>query len=236
MKSVIGPGPIDRSVSGDRVKPLACISIFTLACLFGTTGRATAQQPPRDGDRVSGRVAIFGTLGYNGQWDDESRLGQGVTFNGGVGYRLARGLWIEGLVNRMQHRRDLLFYQVTEGPTGPSATPYPATLTGSATYLLAQVRYVFSTSRVRPYAAGAFGVMHYAGNGWGAVFPAEPGAATPAAGIAATTAAKGVTGGVDVAVAEHLTLGPYFGLLMSDNDRGGTRNALQGGVRIGVGW
>jgi len=215
---------------------LACVSILALVCLLGSAGRAAAQQPPRKDDRAAGRVAVFGTLGYNGQWDDESRLGQGVGSSGGVGYRLTRRLWIEGVVNRLQHRRDLLFYQVNEGPTGPSATPYPATLTGSATYLLAQVRYVFSASRVQPYVAGAFGLMHYAGNGWGAVFPPVPGAAPPTAGVSATTAAKGVAGGFDVGVAGRLTVGPYFGLLMSDNDRGGTKNVLHGGVRLGFVW
>jgi hypothetical protein len=180
---------------------------------------------------------VFGSVGYNGQWDDESRLGQSVAVSGGVGYRITRRLSIEALVNRLEHRRDLLFYTVTHDAAGnPIATPAPATLTGGATYVLGQVRYVFSTSRVQPYVAGAFGVMHYSGKGWGAVFPPEPGQPRPAGGVSATTTAKGASGGVDFRVTPRMTIGPYFGLLMSNNDESGTKNALHGGVRIGFGW
>jgi len=215
-----------------------CVALSVAACVFAVPREAAAQDaPPASSAGTAGRVSVFGSLGYNGQWDDESRLGQAIGVNGGVGYRLSKRIWIEGMVTRLEHRRDLLFYAVTHDSAGsPMATPAPATLTGSATYLLGQVRLLFSTSRVQPYVAGAFGVMHYSGNGWGAVFPPVPGQPTGPSGVSVTTPAMGGTGGVDVVVNRRVTIGPYFGLLISNTGETGTKSALHGGVRIGLGW
>ena len=94
----------------------------------------------------------------------------------------------------------------------------------------------FSTSRLQPYVAGAFGVVHYSGNGWAAVFPPEGGQPRPAGGVAVTSMAMGGSGGLDFRVTPRITIGPYFGLLMSNTGETGTKNALHGGVRVGVGW
>jgi hypothetical protein len=213
-----------------------CVITCTAALLFTAAPEAAAQGGPV-ATVAPARISVFGSVGYNGQWDDESRLGQSVAVSGGVGYRITSRLSVEGLVNRLEHRRDLLFYSVShDAADNPTATPAPATLTGSATYLLGQVRYVFSTSRVQPYVAGAIGVMHYSGNGWAAVFPPVLGQPTTPSGVSVTTPAIGGTGGVDVVVNRRVTIGPYFGLLMSNNDEAGTKNALHGGVRIGLGW
>ncbi len=209
---------------------------FALAvvCLLGTCGPALAQQSEAEGQRVP-RLTVFGTLGYNQQWDDESNLGRGVTFNGGVGYRLTRRVWAEGVVYRLQHTRELTYYRVTEGPTGPSGTPYNASLTGSATYFLARVRYVMSASRIQPYVAGEVGVEHYTGNGWGAVLAPMADVPAPPA-VSFTTMCTGGTAGIDVRVTRSTTVGPYFGILMADNDGVGGEVAVHGGVRIGFAW
>jgi hypothetical protein len=138
---------------------------------------------------------------------------------------------------RLPHRRDLTFYAVTLDPDGrPMATPYTSALTGSATYALAQLRYAFSDSRVRPYVAGAIGVMRYSGNGWGAVFPPVEGVVRPTGGITATARAMSGTVGLDAFVTRRVSFGPYFSLLLANTGETGTKNALHGGVRATFAW
>ncbi len=212
------------------------------ACLVATLLAAArpvqAQDPGRSaGTGAAPRISVFGGIGYNSQWDDESRLGQSYAASGGVGYRLTSRLWVEGLVNRLEHRRDLVYFAVTNDAAGnPIATPAPATLRGSATYLMGQVRYLFSTSRVQPYVAGGLGVMHYSGNGWGAVFPAVEGQPRAASGVSTTSRAMSGSGGLDIRLTGRTTIGPYVGVLLSNAGETGTKNALHGGVRLTVGW
>ncbi len=176
-----------------------------------------------------GRFSVFGVVGYNRQWDDESRLGESAAFGGGVALRITRRLSVEGVLYRLGHRRDFTFYTVTsDASEWLVATPTPATWTGTATYPLAQLRYRFSTSRFQPHVAGGIGLMHYSGSVQGAVYPSS-------SGFSVTALAMSGTGGLDLGVTRRMTLGPYVGLLLSRTQETGTKMAMHLGLRVGVG-
>ncbi len=52
------------------------------------------------------RGEIFGNIGVVKIFDDETNLGNGVGYGGGIGYRFTRRLGVDFEVNSLNHRRD----------------------------------------------------------------------------------------------------------------------------------
>ena len=193
-----------------------------------------AGQPPSgsaaDGSR---RVTVFGSVGYNSQVDDESSLGKGAGFSGGAAIWLGRKVSVGVEVVGLTHERDLTYYAV---PADRRDAPIPvsSSLTGTATYVLGQLTYTFSTSRIQPFVSGSLGVMHYSGTPWSAMFPG-PGH-DPDARFQTTASAMGAAGGVNVMLSRGFWVGPHAGLLTSGTAEHGTKAAVYGGVRAGFDW
>lgn len=194
---------------------------------------ASAQQVGHSGAGRPPRATVFVSIDYNAQIDDESNLGKGAGISGGVTYRLTRKVSAGVEVVRLAHRRELTYYYVPGHPS-EGVVAVHSTLTGAATYVLGQVTYTFSTSRIQPFVSGQVGMMHYAGTPWTAMFPG-PGH-EPAARFRTTAGAGGLVGGAKVMLAGGFWAGPQVGLLLAGTGESGTKAALYGGVRAGYDW
>ena len=86
---------------------------------------------------------IFVRAGIVNLWDDEGRIGSGLSISGGAGIRLVHGIGIEGLVER--HVTDRQF---------SSGVSFHSTVVGGTARV---VKYV-GTSRAQPYAGGGVGI------------------------------------------------------------------------------
>jgi len=113
------------------------IAAFLVLILFASFG--FAQTPEY-------KTEVFGLVGLAGVHDDESYLGKGINFGGGVGFRPSRrfGLNFEG-------------YYVDTSRNFPSGVLFEST----ATTLAADLHVYFPTGKVEPYLLVGTGLTNF---------------------------------------------------------------------------
>lgn len=89
---------------------------------------------------------IFATTGHAQLWNDESRLGGGIPFGGGVGIRLPVGVGVEAIGEASQHARRF-----------DSDVRFDADAIGFKVRVL---KY-FGRAGVQPYVGGGFGLTKF---------------------------------------------------------------------------
>jgi hypothetical protein len=160
---------------------------------------ATAQTVTESGPEVMGAVAV------SNLWDDESRLGLGVTGGAGVGYRWRGRVGVEARVEGFAHERTFL-----------SGVRF----TASGTRYLGQVSYYWSDRKVQPFAAGTLGVIRVSRRSeYPVVQPGPTGApvriGTDVFDRDLTDTVWGGSGGVRVQLNDRFALRPESGMLFS---------------------
>ena len=155
--------------------------------------------------RVSNGPEVLGSISVGNLWDDESKIGLGVTAGAGIGYRWRGRIGIEGRVERFQHDRTFL-----------SRVHFEAT----GTRFLGQVSYYWSDGRTQPFVGGVFGVMKVKQRNESPIVQPGPTGAPVFIGTEVfesrhTDRVWGATGGVRVEMADRFALRPEAGLLFS---------------------
>ena len=161
---------------------------------------AAAQTPNASGPEVLGSISA-GNL-----WDDESKIGLGVTAGGGLGYRWRGRIGIEGRVEWFQHDRTFETSGVHFEATG--------------TWFLGQVSYYWSDGKAQPFVGGVFGAVNVKQrNEYPTVQPGPAGpplvTGTEVSESRHTDMVWGASGGVRVQIAKRFALRPEAGLLFS---------------------
>jgi hypothetical protein len=173
--------------------------ILAVGFLFLPTLAAAQPAVQPSGPEVMGVVAV------SNLWDDESRLGFGVTGGAGVGYRWLGRFGIEARVEGFAHER-----------TFTSGVRFNA----SGTRYLGQVAYYWSDGHVQPFAAGTLGVIKVKRR---SEFPVEQPGPTGAPLVLGrdvferdlTDTVWGGSGGVRIQLNDRFALRPEAGMLFS---------------------
>jgi len=195
---------------------------------------ASAQAP--------GRVGVAGTIDYARMTDDESFLGGGIGGAGSVQWRFTEATGLEVEVGRTRHVRDLDLFAVAQDAQGRiQPVPYTQRWEGTATFLVASLAHTFGSGRARPVLWGGGGLMYHGGTRRGPVVApqAPPGFSLQPLGLEthegsssnALVADGGV--GIDVRVAQRITVRPFAGLRLTSAEQVGPKYIVRTGVRIG---
>jgi opacity protein-like surface antigen len=146
------------------------------------------------------RGEVFGSIGGGKVYDDEGKIGSGVDFGGGVGYRITPKFGIEGQVNAINFKREFFSGVRFEG---------------TAVFTTVNVLYHFSKSKVQPYVLAGYGVSHHRNR---SQFPGEPNLPQQTA----TGLAQNYGAGVKIYLSKTISLRPEVGVFIGSNEGIGT--------------
>lgn len=90
-------------------------------------------------------VSVFGAAGYGKTYDDEGNIGNGVSANLGVSYRLTRRFSVGGEYALLTNKREFTF----------------ATWRGRSYNAAANAFLHFGSGNVQPYVVGSIGALHH---------------------------------------------------------------------------
>lgn len=178
------------------------ITIATFVVLFSLVATGFAQTPDY-------KTEVFGIAGLAGVYDDESYLGSGINFGGGLGLRLSRrfGLNFEG-------------YYVDTSRDFSSGVRFES----NATTFAADLHIYFPAGKVEPYVLVGTGLTHFnqANFSPDSTFRSEENGYTLQAG-----------GGTRIFVTPRLSVRPEFKWVTSNFS---LFNQFRGTVSIGYHW
>ncbi len=122
--------------------------------MFSIAGIATlavvvAQYTPPASIAPDRGIVVTGTVGRGSTWDDEGRIGAGLSTGGGAEWRFHRKLSAAFRVERLGHERHM--------------AQDLRLVSGRTLFATGEVKYRFRSAGVAPYAIGGYGVALYSG-------------------------------------------------------------------------
>lgn len=206
---------------------------------------------------ISLLAAPLPSLAQDGQWrvagavefahvtEDDGLLGSGPGGSGSVEFGLTEATAAGVEIGVMRHVRDLGFHAIAFDPSGRiDAFPYTERWEGTATFVMGTVSHAFGSARARPVVWGGAGFMSHGGTSHRPrTMPVIPpgytlqeGDAVARKGPSSSAVATDGGGGVDIDVADRLTVRPFAGLRLVSTGNVGPKYIIRAGVRVAVAW
>jgi hypothetical protein len=192
-----------------------------------------------------GRWRVAGSVEYAHITEDDGFLGAGPGGSGTVELRLTGATSVGVEVGAMRHVRDLGFHAIAFDANGRiEAFPYTERWEGTATFVMATVSHAFGSARARPVVWGGVGLMSHSGTSSGpltmpeipAGYTVQEGDVVARTGRSSSALAMDGGGGVDIDVADRVSVRPFAGLRLVNTGNFGPKYIIRAGVRVGVGW
>lgn len=214
------------------VSPAVCAALLVLALPTASLAQ-------------DGRWRVAGAVEYAHITEDDGFLGAGPGASGSLEFALtdATAIGVEGGVIR--HIRDLDFHAIAFDPNGRiEAFPYTERWEGTATFVMGTASHAFGSARARPVVWGGVGVMSHGGTSRGprtlpqipAGYTLQDGDAVARRGRSSSAVATEGGAGVDIGVAERVTIRPFAGLRLVNTGNVGPKYIIRTGARVTMSW